>query len=381
VASDEIRHLMERLGCVVEPAGEALAIHAPSWRHDLLLEVDCIEEVARLVGFDALPDELRPFRPGSVPDHPLHLAARRVRDLLVGLGMYETRPMPFTSQGTAETPRVRNPLADDEPFLRSSLLDTLARRAEFNLARMQGNLRLFEVGNAFVATGGRLPREEMRVGALLMGARRPPHFTEPQPPVFDAWDAKGLAERLAAAAFPGRAVTCVPVPERSGWTLQDADGESIGVVHEVPLDRPVWASAAWGIELTLGVLASDAVAPAGQHAHAPGERTVGVASAFRVAPLPTTPAAEFDLALVVPDALAAATVEAAMRQASGELLERVHLFDEFRGPGVPEGARSLAWRLTFRHPERTLREKEIEGRRARLLDSLSKELGIHPRAS
>ena len=70
-----------------------------------------------------------------------------------------------------------------------------------------------------------------------------------------------------------------------------------------------------------------------------------------------------------------------MRAASGELLERVHLFDEFRGPGIPEGARSLAWRLTFRHPERTLRDKEIEGRRARLLDILAKELGIQPRAS
>ena len=381
VPTDDIRRLMERLGCSVEPAGDVLAIHPPSWRQDLLLEVDCIEEVARLVGFDALPDELRPFRPGSVPDHPLYLAARRVRDLLVGLGMFETRPMPFTSVGTEGTPRVRNPLAEDEPYLRSSLLDSLARRAEFNLARMQGNLRLFEVGNAFIPTGGRLPREEVRVGALLMGARRPPHFTEPQPPAFDAWDAKGIAERLASVAFPGRAMACIPVDGSAGWTVQDADGESVGVVREVVLDRPVWASTAWGIELTLGVLASDEVAPRGQHAHAPDARVSGAATAFRVSALPTTPAAEFDLALVVPDALAASTVEAAMRAASGELLERVHLFDEFRGPGIPEGARSLAWRLTFRHPERTLRDKEIEGRRARLLDILAKELGIQPRAS
>jgi phenylalanyl-tRNA synthetase beta chain len=97
--------------------------------------------------------------------------------------------------------------------------------------------------------------------------------------------------------------------------------------------------------------------------------------------LPTTPAAEFDLALLVPDSTTAAAVEAALRQAGGELLEEVQLFDEFRGAGVPAGSRSLAWRLTFRHPERTLREKEIEGRRSRLLEILEKELGIRPRAS
>jgi phenylalanyl-tRNA synthetase beta chain len=84
---------------------------------------------------------------------------------------------------------------------------------------------------------------------------------------------------------------------------------------------------------------------------------------------------------LVPESVAAATVEQALRAAGGELLEQVSLFDEFRGAGVPEGHRSLGWRLTFRHPERTLRDKEIEGRRARLLDLLDRELGIRPRAS
>jgi phenylalanyl-tRNA synthetase beta chain len=129
------------------------------------------------------------------------------------------------------------------------------------------------------------------------------------------------------------------------------------------------------------VIASDDVAPAGQHAHAPAERDSGVAGAVRFTPLPTTPAAEIDLALIVPDATRAATVETAMRQAGGELLERVELFDEYRGSGIPAGTRSLAWRLTWRHPERTLRDKEIEGRRARLLEILDKDLGIRPRAS
>lgn len=377
----EITRRLESLGCVVSAKGDALAVVSPSWRHDLLLEVDLIEEVARLVGFDALPDELRPFRPGTAPDHPLHLASRRVRDALVGLGLSETRPMPFTATGDEHTPRVRNPLAEDEPFLRASVLDTLARRAEYNLSRMQGNLRLFEIGNTFAGGSGRLPREELRVGALLMGTRRPAHFTEPQPPAFDAWDAKELASRVLAAAFPGHEAAFANDASGIGWTLSIAGVGVVGRVEEVKLDKPVWAEDAWGVEVVLGVLSSDDVALPGQHAHAPAARESGATRATRFVPLPTTPAAEFDLALLVPDATPAAAVELAIRTAGGELLEHVQVFDEFRGSGVPAGMRSLAWRLTWRHPERTLRDKELEGRRARLLDILDKELGIRPRAS
>ncbi|MFI5245633.1 MAG: phenylalanine--tRNA ligase subunit beta, partial [Gemmatimonadales bacterium] len=97
--------------------------------------------------------------------------------------------------------------------------------------------------------------------------------------------------------------------------------------------------------------------------------------------LPTTPAAEFDLALIVPIAMPAEMVERVMQQAGGDMLEHIELFDEFRGAGIPEGKRSLAWRLTFRHPERTLRDKEIDGRRSQLLKTLEKELGVVPRTA
>ncbi len=381
VSTEEITRRLVSLGCAVSGAGDSLSVTAPSWRHDLGLEVDLIEEVARLIGFDALPDELRPFRAGAAPDHPLHLAGRRVRDALVGLGLAETRPMPFTATGGDESPRVRNPLAEDEPFLRASVLDTLARRAEYNLSRMQGNLRLFEIGNTFTPRRSRLPLEEVRVGALIMGARRPAHFTEPDPPAFDVWDAKELAERLLAVAFPGVSSQLGAGTADTVWTLEVTGRGTVGRVERVALDRPVWASEAWGVEITLGEMPSDDVAAAHTHAHAPAERASGAANAVRMVALPTTPAAELDLALIVPDAINAAAVEAALKQAGGELLERVQLFDEFRGAGIAAGTRSLAWRLTFRHPERTLRDKEIEGRRARLLEQLEKDLGVRPRAT
>ena len=100
---------------------------------------------------------------------------------------------------------------------------------------------------------------------------------------------------------------------------------------------------------------------------------------MRYRPLPTTPAAEVDIALLVPDGTMAAQVEKVIRASGGELLENVVLFDEYRGEGLPEGVRSLAWRLTFRDPVRTLRDKEIEGRRQKILRSLESELGVRPR--
>jgi phenylalanyl-tRNA synthetase beta chain len=379
---DEITQHLESIGCRVSAHENGLIVAPPTWRNDLGLEVDLIEEVARLKGFDALPNELRATRPGSVPDHPLYVIGKRVRNALVEMGLAETRPMPFTATPGGDSLRVRNPLADDEPFLRQSVLETLARRAEFNLARMQGNVRLFEIGNAFVPTSDRLPREEIRAAALVMGMRRPPHFTEPEPPAYDLWDAKFLAERMLGEAFPGMQFAVTAGDASRIWNIQDASARSVGYVERVKLDKPLWASDAFGIEITLGVLSSADVAPPGRNAHnADGTAEFAPVAHARLRSIPTTPAAEFDLALLVPDSVSAQQVESVLQMAGGEMLERVALFDEFRGSGVPAGYRSVAWHLTFRHPERTLRDKEIEGRRVRLLETLSKELGIKPRAS
>jgi phenylalanyl-tRNA synthetase beta chain len=249
---------------------------------------------------------------------------------------------------------------------------------------MQGNVRLFEIGAAFQPRQGALPHEEMRIAALVMGDRRPAHFTEPNPPVFDEWDAKAIAERIAAVAFGAGAAKLVPAEDSTSgvlWSVRHAGtGSAIGVVRRVALDAPVWAAPAFGIELTLSVVDSAPVAAPGEHAHAEASESASPARALRYTPLPVTPAADFDLALVVPNDMPAERVHALIIESSGELLERLQLFDEFRGAGVPEGTRSLAWRLTFRHPERTLRDKELEGRRSKLLRTLEAELGVKQRS-
>jgi phenylalanyl-tRNA synthetase beta chain len=371
----EIVSILSRLGCMVEESGaDLLTVTPPSWRQDLLLEVDLIEEVVRIRGFATVSDELRAFRPGTVPDHPLHLAELRVRAHLVAAGLFETRPMPFTARGDSGA-RLLNPLAHDEPFLRASILDTLARRAEFNVNRMEGDVRLFEVGHVFLPSTARLPVEEVRVGVLLMGRRRPPHFTEPAPPSYDAWDAKALATSVAEVAFPGKTIALIAQTEGPLWRVH-ANGEPVGVVAAVELDKPVWAADAYGIELTLGVMSSADVAPRGQHAHVAGAGRAPSVSHVVYRSVPVMPAASFDMALLLPHSVRAEDVELLLRRDAGDLLESVEVFDEYAGIELPQGMRSVGWRLQFRHPERTLRDKELDGRRSKLVSVLQRELGV-----
>ena len=381
IDAETIARLLTSIAFGISEAGDpdVLAVAVPSWRTDVTREADLIEEVARLRGYDSFAAELRPNRPGRTPDSPLVAVARRVREALVGRGLLETRAMPFSAGGDAGYLRLRNPLAENEAFLRREVLDSLARRAEHNLAQMQGDLRLFEIGNVFAPGAGALPHEETRVAALVMGRRRPAHFSDDAggSTMFDVWDAKALGETVARAAFPAGAVALVPAQSDVLWTVE-VDGAPVGQVRQLALDAPVWASPAFGVELTLAVLSAEPVAGRG----APDALMLpatSAAAARRVLPLASTPAAERDVSLLVPDALPAAQVEATIRREGGDLLERVELIAEFRGGGVAAGTRSLSWRLTFRHPERTLRDKEIEGRVQKLLRALEGELGVRHR--
>ena len=384
VDAGEIASLLQRIGFDVSRDARNLHVTVPSWRADVAAEVDLIEEVARLRGYDNFPVEMRPFRPGNVGDDPQWISSRRVRETLVGAGMIEVRPMPFVAGGP-DFVRVSNPLAENEACLRREILDTLARRAEYNLARMQRDIRIFEIGSVFEPRPGELPHEELRVGLLVMGRRLPPHFTDPKSPeveewaTFSEWDAKALGQLIAHAVHPNASITL-----RDGaspdilWDVR-ADDASIGGVRRVTLDAPVWAAPAFGVEISFGVIDSAQVAQPGQGARRPFERPAPTVRRYQ--PLPSTPASEIDLALLVPHSVRAEQVEAVIERVSGKLLEHVALFDRYLGPGVESGHRSLAWRLTFRHAERTLREREIEARRADILKALADELNVRQRTS
>lgn len=383
VAQNEIVGLLAPLGFEVGAREGALQVTVPSWRPDVVREVDLVEEVARRRGYDSFSDELRPFRPGTVPESELETISRRVRDALVARGLLEARPIPFVKGAEQGFVRVANPIAENEAYLRRDLLDTLARRAEYNLARMQRDVRLFEIGSVFLPSADSLPLEELRVALIIMGHRRPPHWTEMRPPDFDEWDAKGLAAELAQSVFPGAQISLESDTESEWLWSVVTDGIRRGGVRRVQLDAPVWAAPAYGVELTMLVVPSAFIADRGaaRYDSSPARPATQHVQHVRYRALPETPAAEFDLALLVPNDMPSSRVEQVMRVSSGELLERLVLFDEYRGDAVPNGYRSLAWRLTFRHPERTLRDKEVAGRREKLLRTLEGELGVRQRTT
>jgi phenylalanyl-tRNA synthetase beta chain len=380
VSEPDIATLLAPVGFAVSAfANGRASVTVPTWRPDVTRNVDLVEEIARLRGYDSFSTELRPFRPGTVPDSPLAMRTARVREACVRAGLLEALSMPFVRGGEATHVRLANPMAEHEAYLRRDLLESLARRAEHNLAQRHRDIRLFEIGSTFQPSQSGLPREEMRVAAIVMGHRHPPHWTEPATPDFDEWDAKGLAELIASAVASGEAVELLEAGGDVPWRIAIA-GDVRGSVRRLALDAPVWASAAFGIELTLAHVSSEPVAPPGQSRLESASRAAQPPR-FSFRPFPSTPSTFVDIALLVPNDLAASRVESTIRNASGELLESLALLSEYRGAGIPEGFRSIAWRLTFRHPERTLRDKEVAGRRDKVVRTLEGELGVRQRTT
>src|SRR5216110_812800 len=179
VPRKEIERLLSAVGFVAAPKDDRLAVHIPGWRPDVTREVDLIEEVARLRGYDTFPDELRPYRPGTVPDAPAELVLRRIREQLVasGNGLLEARTLPLGPADGPDAVAVLNPLSAEEAHLRSRLLPSLIRRVEYNWSQGQRDVRLFEVGTVFRKAQGpsHRPHEELHLAIVLTGARHPPH--------------------------------------------------------------------------------------------------------------------------------------------------------------------------------------------------------------
>lgn len=371
--ADTIEEILTHLGFELhERTDDALAFVVPGFRaHDVTREVDLIEEVARRYGYDRFGERLQPHRPTAVPEAPLSALEDALRDFFVGQGLLEARSIPMAPE-RAGTVELLRPLSAEESMLRSTLAHGLIRAAEINMARGVRDVRLFELGTTFHAGDDPVPEEETRVAALLTGATRPGHWTE-EPHDFDVWDIKGLAETLIevvgggtvtplADADPGTLVLDGVLAPGTGLGIRRGDA-LVGVagrVAEVAIDAPAWAGPAFVLELRLTDVMTRGERPA-------------------LAPLPTQPAIDRDLALLVPESLPAAEVASTIRDAAGPLLEALEVFDLYTGKGVEANVRSIAYRLVFRHPERTLKDAEVDEAVDRILDRLKDGYGVERR--
>jgi phenylalanyl-tRNA synthetase beta chain len=349
----EIERLLVQIGFPVAPKEERLHVQVPGWRPDVTREVDLIEEVARLRGYDAFPVELRPFRPSAVPPDPREALKRRVRYQIAALGLNEARSLSLTAKLSDDAVPVMNPLSAEDAYLRRDLLSGLVRSVERNWAVRQHDIRLFEVGVVFHDGGDGVPNETLRAAAVVTGARVPPHWSDGgDSPVYDVWDLKGLFEttiRIVAGAGTVEAV-------EGGWEWHDAEGRVRGRARILEADRPAWAAPLFGFELDLEVVERGAV---------------------RFTALPATPPVERDVALLLPTSVSAQQVEAVIRESAGPLLVGLTVFDEYRGKGV--AGRSVAWRLVFRAADRTLKDEEADRALNRVLSALKEALGVERR--
>jgi phenylalanyl-tRNA synthetase beta chain len=308
-------------------------------RYDVNREVDLIEEVARRYGYDNFPTELLPFRPSVVPEDALAQFENELRVYLVGRGFLEARTVTFAPDAEGDVALLL-PLSATESKLRRALLPGLLRRVEYNFNRGVRNIRLFEIGTVFAPGPAGHPRESTHIAAVFTGLREPPHWTGNAQP-YDIWDLKGLSEELAGM-------------------VGDAQPLRAGVLPKDSIDAPAWAGEILGLEFVL---------PARGRARARPQ--------FRA--LPQFPAIEQDMALIVPEALASEVIEQTVRSAAGPLLENVEPFDLYRGKGIPQGTRSIAYRLRFRAADRTLTDSEADAAMKRIMGQLKDEHGVERR--
>jgi phenylalanyl-tRNA synthetase beta chain len=341
-----------------KPDAGRLVVDAPGWRPDLTQEIDLVEEIARLHGYGRFPEALRPYRPTQIPEDPLDLTSRRVRQGLISMGLYETQAFPLVAPEGADSVRLLNPLNAEEGALRRRLLPGLVRQIEANWSGRVRDIRLFEIGTVFTAGDpGARPHEAWHVAGVISGAREPAHWSEGgRAADADFWDLKGLFEGVVSLALPGGALQV----DGESLVALDAAGAAVGRAERVPMAGPPWAAPVFGFELL--VVAHPAPVPK-----------------FR--PLPGTPAVERDLALILGSDRTLAEVEAQVRKRGGPLLESVAAFDEYRGSGLPGGTRSVAVRLVFRAPDRTLRDAEVDPVVSRIVAVLEDELGIQLRTT
>lgn len=348
-----IEQALVAIGCTVlaKPDDGRLAVDVPGWRRDLTTEIDLVEEVARIYGYDRLPDTLRPFRVGAQSNAPIHDVAGQVRQGLVAEGLFEAILLPIGPATGDRAVSVLNPLSADHGFLRERLLPGLTRQVELNWAAQVRDVRLFEIGTGFAPGHDGRPIETIRVGGVITGAREIPHWTSGGAPAdVDWWDLKGLFARVVSLANPGASVQV-----QEGQLVAVAGEAVVGRAAPIQADAPPWAGPLFGFEVDLD----------------PAPRAVPP-----FVPPPTVPAATRDLALVVPWSVSAERVRAECRRVGGALVESVDPIDEYRGAGLPPETRSLAIRLVFRGRDRTLKDTEVDHAVTRMRGALEKQLGV-----
>jgi phenylalanyl-tRNA synthetase beta chain len=358
----EMRALLAPIGFVssdaADDAVDAFDVVVPSFRPDTSTETDVAEEVARHYGYDRIIATV-PSAPRFGELTERQQQRRRARHLLVDLGCSEAMPMPFLAPGDLERAGldggglvITNPLAAEESVLRTSLRPGLLRSIAYNESHRLRDVALFEIGHVYAPgeSNKALPNEHERVSVILAGREAPAAVDI----LAELCSWLGTSFTLEASALAGLH------PGRSAKVFVDAVplGE-VGEIHPTVLDDyGIGGRTAW-LDLDLDGLLDRAASAAASRGYVPVSRF---------------PSSDVDLAFEVDDAVPVHAVESVLRQAGGELLVDLWLFDVFRGAPVAAGRRSLAFTLRLQAADRTLTDDEVAVVRTRCIDAVQSGL-------
>ncbi|HSU76334.1 MAG TPA: phenylalanine--tRNA ligase subunit beta, partial [Burkholderiales bacterium] len=369
VAAEEMQRCFERLALPVERDGEAFVVRPPSYRFDLAIEEDLVEEVARLYGYERIT--AHPPRPAaSFPKLPARRSLHELRERLADADYHEVINFSFVEPqweldfaGEANPVRLLNPIASHQSVMRTTLIGTLVANLQYNQARKLDRIRVFEVGRVFLrdpqAPDGPLAvhglRQPMRIGGAAYGPADEEQWGAEARPV-DFYDVKADLEALIAplgaryesaehpAFHPGRCARVLVDGQPAGW---------IGELHPRWQQKYELARPAVLFEL----------------------------DAEPLQPLPTprfTPPSKYppvvrDISVLVAAGLPVQKLLDAMEAKKAPIVTSVRLFDLYQGTGIPAGTKSLAFRVVMQHTERTLTDAEADAARDALVGLLARE--------
>ena len=363
VPAAEIESILQGVGCSIAAKNATeLSVLTPSWRFDLNIPEDLIEEIARIKGYDAFPSKI-PVLPVQAGRHKeAELCLDKLKDFLCAQGLQEVLSFSFVDPGLQQhfvannikPARLSNPISSDLAEMRVSLLPSLIKILQYNERRQQQEVRIFELGKTYVDVGAAY-QETLMLAGVLTGARIPKHWQEQA--AFDFYDLKGIIERLLS--FSLGAESSYSQHKLPKWlhpgqgVCVNLQGEQIGyfgALHPelqilLELKQPVFI-----FELKADYL-----------------RTKRVPKAKDVSKYPTL---RRDLALLIPEEKPAQEVLALIQENSAGMVLESFIFDVYQGEHLPSGYKSLAIALILQAAERTLTDKEVEACLAGLISKL-----------
>lgn len=373
----EMKRCLRALHFGVDVTGDArLQVHVPSYRRDITREIDLVEEIARIYGYDRIEPTLPKGSTiqGGVTSEDAQ--TEQLRQRLIGAGLSEVITYSFMSPRGLERLQlapddawrraipIQNPLSEEMSLLRTNLMVNLLELVARNERRQAASVQVFELGSVFVPQELPLtaqPEEKTTLGIALMGEVHRTGWGEPSRQV-DFFDLKGLVEAalevlgveysIEAGSHPALH------PGRSAQVV--VEGETVGVLGEIHPDVTDAFDIAHRVYVAeLGL-----------------ETLLGKAAATTFTPIPRYPAVHRDIAFLAPAEVTAEDIERVITHHGGELLKEYRLFDVYQGAQIPEGYRSLAYAFVFQASDRTLKEAEVESVLNELMTQLKGQYGV-----